>query len=57
VEISAEIFWETDHENDWAKHLPTAIELELSDERFDRGLVVAVIRPVGDGIAAAEEAS
>jgi hypothetical protein len=30
---------------------------DLSDERFNRGLVVAVIRPVGDGIAAAEEAS
>ena len=30
---------------------------DLSDKRFDRGLVVAVIRPVGDGIAAAEEAS
>jgi len=30
---------------------------DLSDERFDRGLVVAVIRPVGVGIAAAEEAS
>ena len=31
-------------------------EIELEDEKFDRGLVVSVIRPVGDGIAVAEEA-
>jgi hypothetical protein len=31
-------------------------ELELEDERFDHGSVVAVIHSVGDGIAAAKEA-